>query len=364
MEEIVRKALLNVSYDGLDITADIAGMVKSFSCTDNASDKADDIELTMEDRDGRWHGSWFPSKGAEIRASLTCENFMFSGQRLTYPCGTFSIDEISATGPPWQITMRGVSSTVMKSLRRESKTSAWENMSLEAIVKEIASTHEMGSIYDAPEVSYKRIDQRKESDLEFISRLTKDAGLKTKVAEGRIIVFEGQRYDAKPPTVTLQPEDLSSWTFKAQAHDIYRACQVEYWDEENKEALTYLFEPPSQRAVGQILKVNHRAESRAAAERIARSRLRAKLEQEITGEIQMMGDPRLFAGNTVSLSGFGIYAGKYFLSTVRHTYDPTSGYRCAAEVRLAIDSLDAKSSEPAPESESGWAESSGFGKSL
>lgn len=360
MEEMSRRTRLRVTYAGTDITAHIAGMITSFAVTDNASDTADDLELTLEDRDGNWHGAWFPGKGAEISASLECSNFTAPGEKIVYPCGAFTIDEIDVGGPPWNIILRGVSSTIMKSLRREEKTKAWENIALKEIVREIAASHDLGVLYDAPDIDYKRIDQRKESDLKFISRLAKDGGLKTKVAENRIIVFAAERFDAKPSGLTLRPEDLSSWSFRAQAHDIYRACKVDYWGEQQKESLTYTFEPFSERSVGQVLKINKRVESRADAERVAKARLRDKLEEEITGNLQMMGEPRMFAGNTISLSGFGILSGRYFLKKVRHTFDESSGYRTTADIRLAIDEVK-EASEPA---ESDWAQSTNFGKGL
>ena len=49
-------------YNGVNISADIAGDVESFTYTDSASDVCDSIDLTISARDEKWRNGWWPQK--------------------------------------------------------------------------------------------------------------------------------------------------------------------------------------------------------------------------------------------------------------------------------------------------------------
>jgi phage protein D len=338
MEEVnTRHARIKVLYDGVDISTDIADMITDFQCTDHAGGKADDISISLEDRSRLWIGDWFPDKGAELTASIECFDFPNPGDVHTYPCGTYTIDDIQASGPPRRVRMQAVSSTVKSSLRREEKTRAWEHVSLEGVASEIAGQNNITCVYDAPAVMYQRKDQRNESDLGFLSRLADEAGLRLKAAERRIILFDGKAYDAKSPALTYLPGDVSAWNFSSQAHEVFSACKVDYFDPSAKQMLSYTFAPEGGPETGQTLKINKRVEDLAAAETLAMAELRKRNREEITGGFDSIGDPRLFASNTVMMDGFGVFTGTYFVEKVVHAYSKSGGYRTSVELKRTLD---------------------------
>lgn len=328
---------MEVLYNGTGISTDIAPYVLDFSCTDNAGDKADDISLTLENRDRIWTKAWAFAEGDKLRVSIDCENWLAQGDSYSYACGTYSIDEIEDSGPPSVVAVRAVSSTVTESLRREQKTRAWENLSLQDIAGDLSGEHGLGLLYDAPAVRYERRDQRHESDLAFLSRLAKEAGCRVKVAEEQLILFHGQTYDAKSPGLILTPRNLASWKLKSQSHSVYNACKVDYWNPSEKVALTHTYTPPNAPPSGQVLKINKRVESLAAAEELAKSELRAANEHQATGALTFMADPRLFAGSTVELSGFGVLSGAYFIEKITHSYNKSNGWRMSTDVRKILE---------------------------
>ena len=336
MEEVGRRARLQMSYEGEDISREIAKHVTSFECVDNASDEADSLKIDLQDRERRWSGPWWPDKGAEISASIECLNLRKRGERMVYPCGVYTIDEISASGPPWKLQLACTSSSVKTSLRREKKTRSWENTSLQDIAQRIAESHDLELVFKASNTSFNRRDQRKQSDLAFLQDLADEAGLQLKIAERKIILFSGESFDKQDPSLTLTPKDVNGWQFTSQAHDLYKACKVGYWGAAEKSFFTYTYTPENAPETGQTLQVNKRVESRAAAEKLAKAELRKKNESEITGSLDLMGDPRLFAGNTLSLEGFHALSGKYFIKQVRHAYG-RQGYTCSVSVRSTLE---------------------------
>lgn len=56
-----RRTEVRLKVEGVDITADINKDLISFTYTDYAEDNADDIRITIDDRDGKWLGEWLNS---------------------------------------------------------------------------------------------------------------------------------------------------------------------------------------------------------------------------------------------------------------------------------------------------------------
>lgn len=56
---LARRAEIAVKVDGADISADINAYLLSMSYTDNEEDKTDDLQISLDDREGVWIGSWF-----------------------------------------------------------------------------------------------------------------------------------------------------------------------------------------------------------------------------------------------------------------------------------------------------------------
>ena len=57
--ELARRVRVIIEYDGKDITEELSKTLLSVSYMDNI-DKADNLEITLEDRNGNWAGDWFP----------------------------------------------------------------------------------------------------------------------------------------------------------------------------------------------------------------------------------------------------------------------------------------------------------------
>ena len=62
-----RQSYVVVKYNGKDISKTITDYTEGFQYTDNASGKADTVKLTLNDRSGKWSGSWIPADELEFR---------------------------------------------------------------------------------------------------------------------------------------------------------------------------------------------------------------------------------------------------------------------------------------------------------
>lgn len=332
----IREARLSVKYDGRDISQEINQYITGFSYTDHMGGKADDLQITVEDRQGLWSGSWYPTKGAILAVKIHSN---LSGKETALKCGTFAIDEITPQGPPDTVTIKAVSSLTAKDFKRVKKSKAWENITLQTITKEIAAAHDLGVFFLADESpQYIRLDQKEESDLAFLNRLCRENDLSLKLSDEKIIVFQGRKFEQADPVRALVKGEtvFSRYGFSSKTFDVYKACELSYMDPETKEVKVYTYTPPDAPDVGQVLKVNRRVESLAQAQKVAMGSLRRKNQHEITGNLSMMGDTIMLAGLTHTVAGFGVFDGKYIMDEANHAYTKAGGYLTAIKSRKVL----------------------------
>lgn len=87
-----RRAGVQIEYEHVDITEDIAGSISSFSYTDVASGATDRIALGVEDRERKWLSGWAPKKGDRISANMVFYDWQGDGDHWGAYCGNFQID--------------------------------------------------------------------------------------------------------------------------------------------------------------------------------------------------------------------------------------------------------------------------------
>ena len=318
----IRRASLSLLYDNVDITADLSDYLISFSYEDNSDNKADDLQVVVEDKKGLWRGSWYPSKGARLVGSLITQDWKEVGATQTLPLGSFEIDEISYTGPPDVVTLKAVSIPVHSSLVDEDKIRAWEETALSVVAGDVANEAQLELMFDSDfDPEYDRIEQSEEPDLPFLQRLCDQAGLSLKVSSDKIIIFDSAKYEEMPSVAVIVKgeSDIISYEFTSATRNIYSAARIEYQPSLWEDPIEYTYTPPSAPETGKTLFINERASSLAEAEKIAKLRLRKINANENRANITLIGNQLLVAGVNVTLSGFGNFDGKYFIETAVHS---------------------------------------------
>ena len=61
---LARRIIPHIAYNGKDISEDLSNYLIGIDYTDELSGAADDLQLTLEDRDNLWLSDWFPETGA------------------------------------------------------------------------------------------------------------------------------------------------------------------------------------------------------------------------------------------------------------------------------------------------------------
>lgn len=332
-----RRANLKLLYDNKDISADLAPYLLSWSYSDHASGKADDLQITLEDRAGLWSGDWLPDKGATLKATLVTEHWIEQGKTEELPLGTFEIDAIDGKSSPSTVTIKALSIPESASLRGEEKTRSWEKVKLSTIARDIANNAGMSLFYDTdddPEED--RVEQTEQSDLVFLQQRCEDAGLSLKVSDQQIVIFDDEKYEAMDPIMTIKRGQswLLDHSFSTTTRDVYSACKVEYHDPKGKKSISYTYTAPNKPATGKTLVINERVGSIGKAEKLAKKKLRKQNKGETKMSFALLGDIRLLAARTVLVEGYGNFDGKYFIEEANHG---GSGYTVKIDLRRVLE---------------------------
>ena len=361
------------SADDVDVTQDLLPDLLSFTYDDKETNEADEIRILLKDSDGKWAGTWKPDGGESVRAYLskgTTRDFGLNRQELY--CGRFFIDHMRVSGSPRVFELRAISVPLNRPIRRKIRTKGWDQCSLKFIAEEKAKEANLELVFDSEtNPIYDRIDQNRESDLKFLSRICEDEGLSIKVTDEQLVIFDQSYYEKKPPVqkITLGESDILSWDFEIEQSETYRSCTVSYRDPKkkvkgsagsyeldellfgesddggdldtllfgsekgvNKAVHTYTAIDESVDEHGQEFVLKKRAKSIGEAQRLATAKLRSLNARRITGSMTLLGDVALLAGEVIDCQGFGSFDGHFYIEQTTHSVS-ANGYTTTLRLR-------------------------------
>jgi phage protein D len=345
-----RRTELRVSVAGADISKSLKSYLLSLSYTDNAEDESDDLQLQLQDRDGVWLENWLDKtvqadaagKGVKIKASIVALGWRGDGKDVELDCGEFELDSIQAKGPPATITLKGVALPFGAQIRQTRKNKAWENIKLSAMSAEMAAANGMANMYEsAKDPHYKRVEQSRQSDIAFLQKLCKDAGISLKATNNALVLFDQSAYEALPPVMNIKRGGgaYEKYSFAIGTADVmYASCRVRYTDPASGkliEGAAYSEDYDDKAENNQCLEVWERVADEGEAKELAQKRLRLHNKFERTGSFTLPGAPSLVAGVTVTLESWGVFTGKYMVQQARHNVG-ASGYTTQISIRRVL----------------------------
>ena len=381
-----RRAAVEVTFDGADITSSIRPYLLSLTYTDSEEDQSDSLQIQLQDRDGLWLESWL-NKAVEasaaskltMSAAITPENWGSGGGSL--PTGSFELDSVDAGGPPATVTIKGSSLAYGSSIRQTKKTKAWEGYSLSGIANEIAGNAGLTCMYEAARnPTYKRKEQTKKSDITFLSELCHDEGISLKCTDGQLVLFDQSTYEALPPVATIRKDGGRILPAAPQAHGAYGkdpkclayetydlstgaaetqygSCRVSYADTATGKCIEGIATADGDDGKSeQRLEITAKVSSTGEAKMLAEKHLRLHNKFNRSASFTLPGNTALVAGVTVMLEGFGGWDGKYMVKQAAHTVG--GGYTTKIDLRKVLSDGGGGSAESTDEGTGGGAEES------
>ena len=336
---IARQAGLQVTYETTDITADLQPHLKDWSYTDNLSGQADDLQITLEDRQQLWVNDWFPDLGAKLKATIKRRNWRDDGKEDELPLGSFEIDEIESSYPPSEVKIKALSVFQSTALKGENKNRAWEKTKLSVISRDVASGAALTLYYDVQEdPEYDRMEQIEQQDLPFLQKLCHDAGLALKVSDSQIVIFDEAKYEQQASVLTIDRLmfPIKRHSGRATINDTYCKCRLKYRSPKGKRNYDYTFTPPNPPPTQRVLILRERFDSLNEAERRAKKALREKNSQAWQYSMTVLADLRVLASMVVTLKNFGKFDGNWIITQATHSQSG-SGYETGLQLRRCLE---------------------------
>ena len=303
---------------GNDVTDRVSDRVLSIKVNDEAGQKSDTLDITLDDRDNALS---IPEARAEMQIWLG-----YGDGDLTY-MGRFTIDEVALKTNPSTMTIRGKASDSSPEFKA-SKTRSWHQVTIGEIVSTIAGEH---SLTPAVHVSYEgktvdHIDQEAESDGHFLTRLGKLYGAIAKPADGRLLFIpEGQGISTSGQTLSaaiITKEELTAISATIKERGAYSGVITRYRDKTtNREVEVETTEAwQSFLGAGPVFRDKKLYTSRDMAEQAGKAELDRLRGGNVQIDFTMPGRPDIFAERPIKLEGVRApLAGDWIVKTVSHT---------------------------------------------
>lgn len=336
-----------ISYNGKVISRDISPYLLGVTYTDHLTGQSDELDIELEDTDGRWLNGWYPDKGATLAL-----RYGYEGQSLV-SAGSFEIDEVGLSGPPSLVRIRALATGVQKAVRTKSGV-AYEKTTLAVIAARVAKRHKMKLIGKIEPIPIDRATQFMETDLQFLYRLARSYGYAFKVTENntKLVFWRSSQLYGQAAIMTLRPSDLSDWTITDKVATVSAASKVVHHNRKTKKLSVYgVTADGNVGVVAEKTVGTSRAKSkstsadtayvraRAASGQSGAAQARAELErrhiERTTGEVSLFGNTRLLAGTVVALADFGRANGNYLVIKATHKSARNSGYTTSLELKRA-----------------------------
>ena len=91
----MRRAAVEIRIQGKDVSLDLAPHLLSLSYVDKADDELDDLQVSLEDREGLWQGDWLPAHGDTVSVVIVARGFRADSEEEELDCGDFEVDELT-----------------------------------------------------------------------------------------------------------------------------------------------------------------------------------------------------------------------------------------------------------------------------
>lgn len=340
--EKIKVPKVKILYNKKDISKDISGSLLSINYSDAEEGETDDLSLELEDVNGLYADSWYPSKGDTLELSIGYDDM------LVY-CGSFVIDELEIKHPPSTVTIKGLAAATNSPLR--TKTSgAYERQTLRQIAERIAVANGLTVQGDIANILLERISKNRESDLNFLARIAKEYGYLFSVRDKRLTFTSIYGIEKAKPVMELPRGSFISISLADKSIKTFKSATVKYRNPKTNRVVSATVKAgdPLEGGVGfvggantstaaDVLELKETAENEQQARLKAQAALHRNNTDGQTGSFSLIGNPLLVAGNNFLLTGVGKMSGTWHITRSTHTISRDGGYLTNLEAKRLQD---------------------------
>lgn len=312
-----------LTFNGKDVTEKLQDYLIGVTFTDVAAGSSDSISINLYDADMVWLKDWYPTKGDIITGSAILRRWNDEGDQMRLNYGRFVLDSIKFSGNPLRCTFGGLAIPQDRSFKTRQRTKTWENVSLSQIGNEIAGRYGLACSYNAGNVHIDSLEQTDKTDSDFLFSTVKEYGLKMKIYNKKIVIFDAGRLEAKEPVCEISRNDFvgDSWSYDDELEGTYTGAIIAYKsDKSSKDEIKLsVGNADENSSKSRVLYINQKCDSLSEADTKARQKVNEANEgmTKLSGTIWMK--QVLVSGQTVRVKGLGKANGKYYIDKVTTT---------------------------------------------
>lgn len=309
---------------GNDVTASVQDRVLSIRVKDEAGQKSDTLDITLDDRENVLP---IPSARSRMKIWLGYED-----SELAY-LGEYTIDEVAISSGPEIMKVRGKAADASAEFKA-TKTRSWDNQTIGQIVTTIAGEHGLTpSIHaDYADKVITHIDQENESDAHFLTRLAKLYGAIAKPADGRLLFIpEGQGISTSGQTlapIEIDKDELMALRATIKERGTYSGVITRFRNKETnlEEEVTTTDAWSGLLGSGPTFRDKKLYTSKDMAESAGKAKLKQLQSGNVSIDFTIPGNPGIFAERPVTLKGVrAVLADEWIVKSVSHDFT-TGGY--------------------------------------
>ena len=295
---------------GVNITELIRKRLLDLTITDEAGTKSDQVTITLDDRGNVIE---LPAPGATL---LVYMGYKETG--LVF-MGIYTADEVVAKGPPDKVIIRGKAANLGGSYKSQ-RTRAWDNVTIETIVKTIAGAHGFQASISAAfrDTIYKHLDQTDESDMNLLGRIAKEHDAITTV-KGSTLLFMGKGEGKTASGLQMPPRIIDktgklTWSMTLATRGNFQSVEATWHNQQTgtRDKVTAGEGEP-------IKRLRHVYPDQDEAQRAAKAKLDEFKRGNDTLTITMPGDPLIAAEGQIIARGFRVgVSGTWSIKSAQH----------------------------------------------
>lgn len=329
-----RRAKVVLIYQGKNISDNISGDLLSVGYQEGFG-QADTVTVMVHDRTDKWLLGWRPKTGERMKLSIAVSNWKEVGDSRKLSCGTFTVDELEYSAPPRTLSIKGNSLPVDSTFIGTAHSRTWREISLQKLLESILPAALSIDWHVEAKIHLAYAEQAEVADLEYINGLCEKYGLRLKVLNNRLVVFDALALDASKPFRTFSREDLSGYSFRhTSTRTQYDACKVKYQNVNQGQEISFTYPPGGNPA--KLLEVTEAVSSAAEAEVVAMAALWQHNIVSNAADITLsIGDPSLYAGRNIELVDCGEFSGVYGIDASSHEVG-SGGYQTSISIHKVI----------------------------
>jgi phage protein D len=294
----MRKPIYSILLNGKELAGALSPYLSALSLSESREDEADTVHIVLDDSKGKLA---LPARGGVLSVAIGWADTGLVDK------GTFTITEVEHSGAPDVLTIQARSASMTKEMVERIEKS-WHATTLGAIVKSLAAKHGLKPAVtpSLDSIAIPHIDQTHESDMGFLTRLSKRYDATMTVKDGNLLfkaIGDGKTASGKAlPTAEITRADGDSHHYHVSERENYVSVRAQYRGTGKKKHLSVIVGGDgthSVKVLPEIYPTKEEATAAAQAELNRTQRSQATLEYTLA-----LARPDLMPESPVYVSGF------------------------------------------------------------